>query len=250
MPLLTPEVPAPALRSVLAALASPAAVREARTPALRAHQGPLTPGSPLPLHVLDGVGAGRKMQAAAPRTRLAGWRFQIRGTDSVVATAEAMLTPDGWAFSHFVEGPYVTSTERALRQAESYPLPVQPRLLSIPELYMLTLWLHAGTAADPAEGRLDPADVLVPLAPAPPGIAAHQPHRAGDLVPVLTHRLSPAGGLLRTTACVSAPAGDRPERLPPVTGRTQGGRRATARSGGASSPSETTCCEIPADRRG
>ena len=35
MPLHVPPAPAPALRSVLAALGSPTAVREARTPALR-----------------------------------------------------------------------------------------------------------------------------------------------------------------------------------------------------------------------
>ncbi|CAM5586181.1 hypothetical protein SRIMM317S_05906 [Streptomyces rimosus subsp. rimosus] len=48
MPLHVPPAPAPALRSVLAALGSPTAVREARTPALRAHQGPLTPNCPCP----------------------------------------------------------------------------------------------------------------------------------------------------------------------------------------------------------
>lgn len=190
MPLLAPPSPLPALRSVLTALASPTAVREARTPALRAHQGPLTPEHPLPLFVLDGIGT------AGPRTRLGGWRFQIRGADRVLATAEAMLTADGWAFSHFFEGPYVAATERALRQAESPAGMFQPRLLSIPELYMLTLWLHRpgalapqyteGTTGDPA-----PADLLIPLAPAPPGIAAHRPHRVADLMPLLTHRLSP-----------------------------------------------------------
>lgn len=42
MPLHVPPAPAPALRSVLAALGSPTAVHEAHTPALRAIQGPLT----------------------------------------------------------------------------------------------------------------------------------------------------------------------------------------------------------------
>ncbi|MFC8276334.1 hypothetical protein ACFUJR_28150 [Streptomyces sp. NPDC057271] len=182
--------PAPALRSVLAALGSPTAVREARTPALRAAQGPLSPEAPLPLHVLDVrdqvVPSGR-----APRPRLAGWRFLIRGAGRAVAAADTMLTPDGCSFSHFFEGPYVTATERALLQAESLPTVYQPRLLSVPELYMLTLWLHDDTDADGAASSLDPADLLVPLAPAPPGIAAHRPHRVADLLPVLTLRLAP-----------------------------------------------------------
>ncbi|MFD0144665.1 MULTISPECIES: hypothetical protein [unclassified Streptomyces] len=182
--------PAPALRSVLAALGSPAAVSEARTPALRAAPGPLSPEAPLPLHVLD-VRDQVVPSGQAPHTRLAGWRFLIRGTDRAVAAADTMLTPDGWSFSHFFEGPYVAATERALLQAESLPTVYQPRLLSVPELYMLTLWLHGDTDADGATASPDPADLLVPLAPAPPGIAAHRPHRVADLLPVLTLRLAP-----------------------------------------------------------
>jgi hypothetical protein len=111
-----------------------------------------------------------------------------------------MLTPDGWAFSHFFEGPYVTSTERALRQAETLTQPYQPRLLSVPGLYMLTLWLHGDTDSDGADGDPAATDLLVPLAPAPPGIAAHRPHRVADLLPVLTHRVAPAPPLLGSPA--------------------------------------------------
>ncbi|MFJ7066025.1 hypothetical protein [Streptomyces sp. NPDC101115] len=180
--------PAPALRSVLAALGSPSAVREPRTPALRTAQGPLSPELPLPVHVL-GVpdAAGQR----PPRTRLAGWRFLIRNGDRAIAAADTMLTPDGWSFSHFFEGPYVAATERALIQAEALVTPYQPRLLSVPELYMLTLWLHADTEADGATTEPGPADLLVPLAPAPPGIAANRPYGVADLLPVIGLRLTP-----------------------------------------------------------
>ncbi|ATW47461.1 hypothetical protein [Streptomyces xantholiticus] len=188
MPLHVLPAPAPALRSVLAALGSPTAVSEARTPALRSVQGPLSAELPLPVHVLDQI----VPIGTAPLTRLTGWRFLIRNGDRAVAAAETMLTPDGWAFSHFFEGPYLDSTERALRQAESLGTPFQPRLLSVPELYMLTLWLHGDPDADAAAGTLQPTDVLVPLAPAPPGIAAHLPHRVAELLPVMTLRLAPA----------------------------------------------------------
>ncbi len=187
MPLHVLPAPAPALRSVLTALGSPTAVREARTPSLLHAQGPLTPELPLPVHVLDGVDT-----AGAPATRLAGWRFLIRCGDRAVAAAETMLTPDGWAFSRFFEGPYIASTEQALRQAENMTQPYQPRLLSVPRLYMLTLWLHGDCTADGATGHPAATDLLVPLAPAPPGIAAHRPHRVADLLPVLTHRVAPA----------------------------------------------------------
>lgn len=187
MPLHVPPAPAPALRTILTALGSPTAVREARTPALRTAQGPTTPELPLPVHVLD-----RITPAGTPTTRLTGWRFLIRCGDRAVAAAETMLTPDGWAFSHFFEGPYIASTERALRQAETMKQPYQARLLSVPELYMLTLWLHGDITADAAEGHPAATDLLVPLAPAPPGIAAHRPHRVAELLPVLTHRVTPA----------------------------------------------------------
>ncbi|MFI5793943.1 hypothetical protein [Streptomyces sp. NPDC051677] len=187
MPLHVPPAPAPALRSVLTALGSPTAVREARTPSLRAAQGEATPELPLPLHVLE-----RITPEGVAATRLAGWRFLIRCDDRAVAAAETRLTPDGWAFSHFFEGPYIASTERALRQAESTTQPYQARLLSVPGLYMLTLWLHGDSASDGTTGHPAPTDLLVPLAPAPPGIAAHSPHRVAELLPVLTLRATPA----------------------------------------------------------
>ncbi|WP_055563199.1 hypothetical protein [Streptomyces atriruber] len=187
MPLHVPPAPAPALRSVLAALGSPTAVSEARTPSLRTAQGPASPELPLPVHVLDHI----TPQGTSP-TRLAGWRFLIRCAERSVAAADTILTPDGWAFSHFFEGPYISSTERALRHAEAMPMPCQPRLLSVPELYMLTLWLHRDCTDDGAEGSLAATDLLVPLAPAPPGIAAHRPHRVAELLPMLNHRLTPA----------------------------------------------------------
>ncbi|SCK45580.1 hypothetical protein YW7DRAFT_04041 [Streptomyces sp. AmelKG-E11A] len=199
MPLLFPLAPAPALRSVVAALGSPTAVREARTPSLRAAQGTTSVELPLPVHVLD------HLVPASP-TRLAGWRFVIRCGDQSVAAADTTPTPDGWTFSHFFEGPYIASTERAVLQAESLGTSYQARLLSVPELYMLTLWLHGDHTADPAEGSLDPTDLLIPLAPAPPGVAAHRPHQVGELLPALGHRLTRPTSLTTTTASLVTPA--------------------------------------------
>ncbi|MFF9630599.1 hypothetical protein [Streptomyces fradiae] len=215
MPLHVSPAPAPALHSVLVALGSPA-LREAGTPALRSVPGPLSAELPLPVHVLaapssdspsrpefepeprpaPAPGAG---PAGAPATRLAGWRFLIREGAVTLAAADTLRTAGGWTFSHFFEGPYLTSTERALRQADASGSPWQPRLLSVPDLYMLTLWLHGDPEADPAEGSPAPADVLIPLAPAPPGIAAHRPYRVADLLPRLAVRLA-APPLLGSTA--------------------------------------------------
>ncbi|MEO3850412.1 hypothetical protein ABGB09_22800 [Streptomyces sp. B8F3] len=187
MPLSVLTPPSPALRCVNAALKSPTAVRGTRMLA-PVSGGPADTTDALPVHVLDEVGAAD----AAPHAALTGWRFHLAAEGRVVAAAEARITPDGWAFSHFSEGPYVASTQRALRQAESLPALLQPRLLSVPELYMVTLWLRADAAAPAESGAIDPADLLVPLAPAPPGIRAHGAHRAGDLLPALRDRLAGA----------------------------------------------------------
>ncbi|OEV10838.1 hypothetical protein [Streptomyces nanshensis] len=226
MPLHALSAPAPASRSVLAALRSPAAAHRGRRPhGTSGADGPsLEIELPLPVHELTGSGlpygasagpsaaaatAATVTTAASPaapatsvsRTRLTGWRFLLRAAGApagspAVGAAETLLTPDGWAFAYFCGGPYVASAQRALKQAESLPGVHQPRLLSVPRLYMLTLWLHADTAADVAEGAPRPSDVLIPLSPAPPGIAAHVPRRADALLPVLTRRSGASAPLL------------------------------------------------------
>ena len=55
MPLHVPPAPAPALRSVLTALGSPTAVREARTPALRPPRARSTPNSRCPSTSWTGI---------------------------------------------------------------------------------------------------------------------------------------------------------------------------------------------------
>ncbi|PLW71418.1 hypothetical protein C0036_17940, partial [Streptomyces sp. DJ] len=165
MPLHVPVAPASALHSVRTALGSSAGA----------------PEHALPVHVLH-LGTARGGLPHAERT---GWQFLVRDGERVVA-AETVRSADGWAFSHVSEGPFVSSTVRALRQAEALAGQYEPRVLSVPGLYMVALWLHSDAAGDDtAPGE---ADLLVPLAPAPPGIAAHRPHRVADLIPVLSLR--------------------------------------------------------------
>ena len=200
MPLHVPSAPAPAARSVLAALRAPATASRGRAPVAASKAGPsLEIELPLPVHELTDAGASN----AGPYTRLTGWRFLLREKGATagspaVGAAETLLTSDGWAFAYFCGGPYVASSQRALRQAESLPGLHQPRLLSVPRLYMLTLWLHADATADIDEGAPEPSDLLIPLPPAPPGIAAHVPQRVDALRPLLTRGSLPATPLLRS----------------------------------------------------
>ncbi|MGW4808982.1 hypothetical protein [Kitasatospora sp. NPDC004272] len=103
--------------------------------------------------------------------------FTEDGLDGVLAAAEVVSGPDGPVFSHLSAGPFLDSTVRALRQAwqlaHGTPGRYEPRLLSLPEHYASALWLHGG---QPGE------DLLIPLAPAPLGVAAHQALPAAELL--------------------------------------------------------------------
>lgn len=181
MPLHALPVPAPADRCLTAALRSPSA-RSPHEP--HGDRAALVPVRPLPLYLLD----PGSPSSGVPQ--LAGWRFLLARGGVAVSAAETTLTPDGWAFSHFFDGPFVASTELALTRAEQSAQPWQPRLLSVPRLYMHTLWLHADTTAGAADGRPGEADLLVPLAPAPPGIAPYRALSISVLLPLLSSRLA------------------------------------------------------------
>ncbi|RKN44814.1 hypothetical protein [Streptomyces hoynatensis] len=188
MPLHIPQAPAAAERSVLTALLpakAPDSPPAGRGPLHPAPLATLKPVLPLPVYQLAPIaGPGEE-----PRAALTGWRFLLAKDGLPVGAAEATLTADGWAFSHFCAGPFVPSTERAMRLADALPRPYQPRLLSVPQLYMLTLWLHTDHQAAADSGSPEPDDLLVPLAPAPPGIAAERPARTEALLPLLTSRV-------------------------------------------------------------
>jgi hypothetical protein len=187
MSLHLPTPPAAAVRVVRAALDSPTARHASRIPALQVAPSRLTADQALEIHRID-LGTGNQRGTAAPLARLArpiGWRFIVRrdGEAAPLAAAETMETADGTAFRHFCCGPFVAAALRAVQQAQALPAArgarFEPRLLSVPDLYMMALWLHAGTAEE---------DLLVPLAPAPPGFLTHRPHRAAVLLPVLADR--------------------------------------------------------------
>ncbi|MFE9423854.1 hypothetical protein ACFYNO_12930 [Kitasatospora sp. NPDC006697] len=183
MTLQTPQPPPSALRAVLAALNSEAALRQpGAAAALRSTAGQLQPAHPLAVHQLPPGTATARALATAPRT---GWRFLVKHGTAVVAAAEVAKSTEGHTFAHFAAGPYLDSTVRALAEAWQLVQPLKTvyraRLLSIPGHYSTALWLHA-VEADPA------ADLLLPLAPAPLGITAHHAYPADELLARLARR--------------------------------------------------------------
>ncbi|MGW4379506.1 hypothetical protein [Kitasatospora sp. NPDC004531] len=209
------QPPVGALDAVRSALAPGAALPPSATAVLRHSAGRPEPLLALPVHALRGPerrlagaecvgwrfllracpaqaapsgcphgdcdGAGGALPAREQRP-LATGEFSEDGLEQVVAAAEVAAGADGPVFSHLAAGPFLDSTVRALRQAWQlvHPSPAryEPRLLSLPEHYASVLWLHS---ALPGE------DLLIPLAPAPVGVAAHQVLSAAELLARLAH---------------------------------------------------------------
>jgi hypothetical protein len=138
----------------------------------------LTRPQPVYFLGLDDLRAGRGVDAARP----IGWRYLVEAdnVDQPLALAETVAQADGThAFAHLNYGPFVAGTAAALHAAGQLAgVDADIRLLHIPALYFVALWLHQ-----------DGGDaVLIPVAPAPEGIAANRSYSASQLLALLTAR--------------------------------------------------------------
>lgn len=123
-----------------------------------------------------GVRSGRLLENA----RFSGWRYLVLDGTTAVAAAE-LAAGAGGEEPHFVRvnrGPFVAASKEALLDSAKLPEVLEtdwePRLLQVPPIHFWALWLHA-----------DSADMMIPLAPAPPGIEAGRRYSEGELVPLL-----------------------------------------------------------------
>jgi hypothetical protein len=114
-----------------------------------------------------------------------GWRYLVEVEREVVAAAETAIgNEDTHAFSHINHGPFVAGTVQALAAAERLAADrdSEVRLLHIPALYFVALWLTPPQSTD------DSQSVLLPVAPAPDGIEANRAYPAGELLETLAER--------------------------------------------------------------
>jgi hypothetical protein len=127
---------------------------------------------------LDQVTSGVDLEKVVP----SGWRYMLRHEGAAVAVAQTMIDAGGRpAFAQFNSGPFVASTQEALGRAEEYAggagdADIEPRLLHVPALHALALWLHSGDGT---------SDVVLPMAPTPPGIDATQRYSVTDYLSAL-----------------------------------------------------------------
>jgi hypothetical protein len=119
---------------------------------------------------LDDVAADARLDAA----RLVGRRFLVMDGDQAVASAE--ITERDRAFQAN-EGPYVEATATAIAAAERNPRfadgEYEVRVLRIPALYFMALWLKDERGS---------SDVVIPLAPAPAPLEPGQPYTPEDVL--------------------------------------------------------------------
>jgi hypothetical protein len=181
MPISSPKPPREILQSVRASFAELASKQGFGTPALRAADPRrLAVGEPHPVYTL-GLRDIVEKRGPADATFTA-WRWLVQDGTRTVASAEVGVGQyEVGGVSEINEGPFVRSTEEALAAAEKLPTVRQrayePRLLKIPGVYLVALWLHAEDDGGD--------DVFVVLAPAPYSLRAGEAYRWADLQRVL-----------------------------------------------------------------
>src|ERR1700704_2894046 len=116
--------------------------------------------------------------------RAAGWRYLLAIDDRVVASAETQ-SRDGehQVFSHVNAGPFVGGTVEALAVAERVADAEKPsmelRLLNVPAVYLMSLWLHPRETSD-AES------LFIPVAPAPSGLDPNEVYQGKQFAALLS----------------------------------------------------------------
>lgn len=184
MPVTRSDPPAEAEEAVRTALQQFATVPEERLHALAGTRpAELAPTEPHPVFNLGLSDLTSARGRGLGTLQATGWRYLLRQADQVVASAEALVPESGPAlFSHFNQGPFVESTAAALERAEGLPEmrdgSFELRLLHVPALYTMALWLH-GDGDD---------DILIPLAPAPPDVEPNRPYPAAELLELLADK--------------------------------------------------------------
>jgi hypothetical protein len=127
---------------------------------------------------LDAIADGRGLDAA----RRVGRRCLVMEGDRPVAAAE-LSDPDGEGDLTTTEGPFTDATARTVREVEAWPQVADGeydlRLLRVPALYLMALWL---------KDRDGSQDLLIPLDPAPSGLEAGARYEEGDLLERLKRR--------------------------------------------------------------
>ena len=144
----------------------------------------LSHSEPHPVYVatLDDLVAG-KLLAGAKQT---SWRYLLVQGDAPVAEAELAAARRGkqrakgedLEFLGLTHGPFTRATVDALSAAEQLPQVARAdyelRLLKVPAVYLVALWLHG-----------DDQDILVPVGDPPAGLERNKPYSEQEILVAL-----------------------------------------------------------------
>lgn len=156
MPLRLPAPPQQGEGIILEALSS-AVNQPTATAAAVAEAGPenLTTAAPHQVYSvgLRDLAEGRLLAAA----QLRGWRYIVLKDERPLSSAELSGGGEALSFSNFNHGPFVASTVEGVGRAEALDIvreeDFELRVLEVPALYVVALWLHG------------PRDLIIPLPP-------------------------------------------------------------------------------------
>ncbi|MFB7648343.1 hypothetical protein ACFC0S_09000 [Streptomyces sp. NPDC056084] len=133
---------------------------------------------PVPMYTLAATGSLADAQPVS-------WRYLVRHGGEPVALAETVRDAAGeHVFSQLNYGPFVAGTAAALDSARAVAGEragdAEVRLLHVPAVHLIAVWLHG-----------DLADTLVPAAPAPSGIEPGRPYPAPQLLSLVAEFTPP-----------------------------------------------------------
>ena len=197
-------------------------MRAKQTPhGMKAHMQPteLQHSEPHPVYIgtLDDLAAGKLLTAA----KQTGWRYLLAHGDEVVAEAElteerraakgkkgakSTKTAKGakredLAFASLTHGPFTGATVDGLHAAERLPqvekADYELRLLKVPAVYLVALWLHGANE-----------DLLVPLGEPPAGLKRNKAYTEAAVIRALRPTVA------RTKEFQDAYDAYRPKRRP------------------------------------
>jgi hypothetical protein len=131
---------------------------------------------------LDALADGKLLDAATQ----VSWRYLLVQDDAAIAEAELSAGRRGakgaaaksLEFLGLTRGPFTAATVEALGAAELLPqvaaADYELRLLKVPAMYLVALWLHGGTD-----------DILIPMGDPPGGLKKNTPYSEAAVIEAL-----------------------------------------------------------------
>jgi hypothetical protein len=134
-------------------------------------------------HAVYNLTLAAAKEGKAEAARLTGWRFLLAVDEHVLASAETRSEGGLQSFSHVNAGPFVGGTVEALavaeKAAEAEERQLELRVLSVPALYLMSVWLQ------PSGGGQAGDALFVPIAPAPTGFEPNRVYEQNEFLDAL-----------------------------------------------------------------